>query len=110
MLETNRILELLERYDSLATRSIKCLDAEHWQISLNELREKKEKLKQELLTLTGKPVAKKVLIDSVYAQVRYTVAVCPTCGVVLGLLSFVSNYKHCTKCDQLLDWSDINEL
>lgn len=49
MLETNRILELLERYDSLANRSIKCLDAEHWQISLNELREEKEKLKQELL-------------------------------------------------------------
>lgn len=64
----------------------------------------KEKLKQELLT--EKSTAKKILIDRAYAQGRYTVAICPTCGNVLGLFSFASNCKQCNNCGQLLERSD----
>ena len=105
MTEVNKVLELLDRYDSLAAAGIASHGSEAGNLILKELREEKEKLKQELSS--GKSAAKKVLIDRAYSHGRYTVAMCPTCGDVLGLLSFAQNYKHCHRCDQLLDWSDV---
>lgn len=52
-----------------------------------------------------KQIPKKPAVFDDYSQGRYTVAFCPNCKKILGLLNMAKIDEHCD-CGQALDWSD----
>lgn len=69
------------------------------------------KLAEKIMEAVEKQIPKKVGVNKNYSNGRYTIAFCPTCKDVLGLLRIAKYEIHncCSKCGQALDWSDTDE-
>lgn len=58
-----------------------------------------------ILDALEKQIPKKPIIDTNYSGGRYTVAYCPNCKKMRGLLKYAKDFKFCDECGQALDWS-----